>query len=86
MDMLGMEQFEVDAADLPDLPTDEERDPVRQMAFQMTAEQIETVERAIKISKKLGDFDDTGNSNSNGNALHRIAEIFITQNGSAEDE
>jgi hypothetical protein len=35
---------------------------------------------AMESSKKMGEFD-SPNQNSNGNALARICEIFLTQNG-----
>jgi hypothetical protein len=83
VDLLGIESFKIETAPLPEL-SDSERGALRQMAFQMTVDQIDAVERAIKISKSMGDFGDTGSSNSNGNALARIAEVFVTQHGSSE--
>lgn len=52
--------------------------PLKQMTFTLSHEQAEAVERALKIAKALGDFVDTGNENSNGNALGRIAEMWIS--------
>jgi len=82
--MLGIPDFKIDVSELPDLPTSD-RNALRQMAFQLTEEQQHTVERALKICKKMGGFEDTGSSNSNGNALTRMAEIFTTQNQNYED-
>ena len=80
IDMLGLRDFKIDASELPDLP-DGERGMLRQMAFQLTEDQIVEVEQAIKTAKGMGEFGETGWSNSNGNALARIAEIFNTQHG-----
>jgi hypothetical protein len=35
------------------------------------------VRRALDAAKDAGDFDGSPNENSNGNALHRIAESFL---------
>lgn len=48
----------------------------KQMTFTLTEEQAEQVEKALSKSKNLGDFIETGNENSNGNALARICEAF----------
>lgn len=82
---LGLKDFKVAETALPELST-EDRGALRQMAFQMTEDQIIAVERAIKISKDMGPFEDTNNSNSNGNALARMAEIFTTAHGSRETD
>lgn len=79
IDLLGIEGFKIDPSELPELPTGD-RKTLRQMAFQLTEEQISTIERALDISMAIGEFVDTGSSNSNGNALARMAETFITQN------
>jgi len=57
---------------------DGERANITQMTFTMTLEQSETVKDALARCKTLNGFDlDTGNSNSNGNALAFIAQDFI---------
>ena len=53
---------------------DGEKEPFKQMTFTLSDEQAEIVENAIKKAKK-NDFSDTGNKNSNGNALY----LLITQ-------
>lgn len=53
----------------------------RDMTFTLHGDQFEQVSEALKVSKSMGDFVDTGNENSNGNALARICETFLTQNG-----
>lgn len=52
-----------------------------QMTFTVTQDQADLIKRALEESKSLGDFGDTGNDNSNGNALARIAEQFTETNG-----
>jgi len=57
-----------------------DKEPFQQMTFTLHDEQVEQVKAAMEVSKKMGDFD-SPNQNSNGNALARICEIFLTQNG-----
>ena len=87
IDLLGftdeqLEDFvnEADSIDMPDLNS-EDRQPIQQMAFILHDDQVSEVKRAIEIAKKMGPFLDTGNENSNGNALARVAELFITNHG-----
>jgi DNA polymerase-3 subunit gamma/tau len=44
------------------------------------------VKAAMDAAKAMGAFVDSLNENSNGNALARICEIFLTKNGRPEDE
>ena len=60
---------------------DENRAPFQQMTFTLHDEQAEQVKAAIAAAKALGPFVDSPNENSNGNALARIAETFITEHG-----
>ena len=62
------------------LPT-EDRAPFQQMTFTLHDEQAETIREALKLSKGMGEFTDSPNENSNGNALSRICELFITEHG-----
>lgn len=57
-----------------------DRAPFQQMTFTVHDSQAEIIKEAMKLSKKMGDFIDTQNENSNGNAIARICETFITQN------
>lgn len=59
---------------------DGDRSPFQQMTFTLHDEQVEQVKAAINASKALGPFD-SPNENSNGNALARICEIFVTDHG-----
>ena len=63
---------------------DQDRAPFQQMTFTLHDDQAETVREAIKAAKALGAFVDTGNENSNGNALARICEFFIGEHGDSE--
>jgi ParB-like chromosome segregation protein Spo0J len=53
------------------LPTGE-RDNATQMTFTMTLDQAEQIKAAIRRCKTMHNFDETDNSNSNGNALWAI--------------
>lgn len=57
---------------------DGDRAPFQQMTFTLHDGQAETVKRAIDIAKHMGAFVDSNNENSNGNALARICETFVT--------
>ena len=50
-----------------ELPSDE-KSPYKQITFTLTDEQHEVVQAALKKAKE-NDFGDTGNDNSNGNAI-----------------
>jgi ParB family transcriptional regulator, chromosome partitioning protein len=65
---------ELDA--MPGLPSGD-REPIQQVTFTLHDAQVEVVKRATGAAKGMGPFDDTGNENSNGNALARVAEMFI---------
>lgn len=60
--------------EMPSLPTGD-RSPFQQMTFTVSDEQAETIKAALGEAKKVP-FGDTGNDNSNGNALARIAEAY----------
>lgn len=57
--------------------TAKEQSPFQQVTFTLSHEQVEVVDRAIAASIKLGEFPDVENTNKNGNALARMAELFI---------
>lgn len=61
------------------LPNDD-RAPFQQMTFTLHDSQAEQVRAALKAAGALGDYD-TPNENSNGNALARICETFLTDYG-----
>jgi hypothetical protein len=75
--MLSEDIIAKDEFDFSSLPS-EDRAPFRQVTFTLHDSQFEQVEQALKLSKSLGDFIDSPNENSNGNAIARICEMFIT--------
>ena len=66
--------------DMPDLPSGD-REPIQQMTFTLHDDQAEIIKEAIEKAKAIGPFVDTGNENSNGNALARVAELFLNRSG-----
>jgi len=91
LDLTGFDKLEIEKllganvseAGLPDLP-EGERGALRQMAFQLTEDQQSIVGDAIALSKSMGEFADTGSSNSNGNALERMAKLFMETHGTGQ--
>jgi hypothetical protein len=81
LELLGLPDLvlEVDEIDLPDLP-EGDKVPFQQMTFTLHDDQAEQVKAAMEIAKKMGRFE-SENENSNGNALARVCETFVTQNG-----
>lgn len=79
IDVLGLKDFTIDVAeqDFPGLPVGE-RAPFQQMTFILHDEQASEVKRALDVAKEMGAFDGP-NENSNGNALARICETFLTR-------
>ncbi len=55
--------------------------PFQQMTFTLHDEQAGQVKRALEAAKAMGAFTDSPNENSNGNALARICETFLTEHG-----
>lgn len=77
---IGAVQFgEVVETEMPNLKSGE-KEPFQQVAFTLHDEQVGSVKTALELSKSMGEFFDSLNSNSNGNAIARICEIFVTQN------
>jgi ParB-like chromosome segregation protein Spo0J len=68
--------YDISPIDAPEL-ADGDRAPIQQMAFVLHDDQVELVKRALAEAKAAGPFNDTGNENSNGNALARIAEAYL---------
>ena len=57
-----------------------EKSDIEQITFTLHKFQVETIKSALADSKAMGDFGDTGNTNSNGNALARIVELWVGSN------
>ena len=56
---------------------DGDKSPFQQMTFTVTDAQTAKIKAALDAAKDVGEFIDTGNENSNGNALERIAEAYL---------
>lgn len=67
-------------AALAGLP-DQERAPFQQVTFTLHDSQAEQVAEALRLAKAAGPFAGSPNENSNGNALARIAEDYVTRHG-----
>lgn len=89
LDLLGFNGDELDEllgegtdalGEMPELP-DGDREPFQQMTFTLHDEQADLVKRALAVAKDLGEFIDAPNENSNGNALARICELFMQEQG-----
>jgi hypothetical protein len=63
--------------EMPVLPSGE-KSPYQQMTFTLHDDQAEQVMEALDRAKEMGAFVGTGNENSNGNALSRVCEMFLT--------
>ena len=77
------EQTDLDAlledaeAAFPELD-DGDKQPFQQMAFTLHDDQAVIVQEALTKAKAMGAFDESINENSNGNALARVAELFLS--------
>jgi hypothetical protein len=79
--LIGFDGDAVQALDeMPALP-DGDKEPFQQMTFTLHDEQAEQVAAAIAAAKAMGPFTDSPNENSNGNALARICETFVSHYG-----
>jgi len=72
--------FNADEADYPAL-NDGDKPEFQQITFTLHDSQAEQVKIAIDAAKNQGAFVDSPNENSNGNALARICETYLTQHG-----
>ena len=73
--------FEADEVEMPDLRSGD-KEPFQQMTFTLHDDQVEQIKAACDIAKKMGEFDSL-NENSNGNALARVCETFMTDYGNS---
>ena len=74
-DLLSDDVEELDQ--MPDLG-EGDKEPIQQMTFTLHDDQAEIVKEAIEVAKAMGPFVDTGNDNGNGNAIARVAELFLS--------
>ena len=65
--------------ELPELNSGD-REPFQQMTFTVHDAQKDSIDLALSAAKALGPFN-TGNENSNGNALARVCESFLAGHG-----
>lgn len=85
LSVIGFSTDELDALlndvppldELPKLP-DGDKDPFEQMTFTLHHTQAEQVQIALALAANQGPFD-SDNPNSNGNALARICETYLTR-------
>lgn len=74
------ETFTPDLADTFDV-LGKEKGEIEQITFTLHSDQANTIREGLEIAKAMGEYGDTGNKNSNGNAIARIVELWIgTQN------
>jgi hypothetical protein len=81
VDELGIDGFEADEVEMPELKSGD-KEPFQQMTFTLHDEQVEQIKAACDIAKKMGEFD-SPNENSNGNALARVCETYVTDYGNS---
>lgn len=74
----------IGTTDFPDLP-DGEKGDLEQITFTLHQSQAETVRRAVAVAEQMGAYGDTGNDNRNGNAIARVAEMFIAAHGEPDE-
>lgn len=74
-DMTDFTPQDVDWDEALDAVPAGEQSGIKTVTFTLSADQHATVMLALDAVKKLGPFVNTGNDNSNGNALARLAEL-----------
>lgn len=89
LDLTGFSLEEIDALEgvqeldaMPGLPSGD-KEPFQQITFTLHDDQAEQVREAMDIARAMGEFVDSPNENGNGNALARVCELFVTQNGNS---
>jgi ParB-like chromosome segregation protein Spo0J len=83
MPVIGFDESELNAlmrevaeAGFPDLP-EGDKVPYQQITFTLHDEQVKLVQSAVTAAKAKGPFDESLNSNANGNALARICAAYL---------
>ena len=74
LDGLRVDKWDLDEAEFPELPSGD-RTGLCTMSFSVTSDQRDTIQAALRKAKETP-FPDTGNENSNGNALARVCESY----------
>jgi ParB-like chromosome segregation protein Spo0J len=87
MPVIGFDASELDGlmrevaeAGYPVLP-EGDRAPYQQITFMLHDEQVKIVQAAVSKAKQQGEFVDTQNDNANGNALARVCETYLANEG-----
>ena len=80
--LMGFPNMAFDAQPLDEYPSlpDGDKPEFQQMTFTLHDSQAEEVKAALDAAKAMGAFD-SPNENSNGNALARVCETFLTMAG-----
>ena len=80
--LMGFPNMAFDAEPLSEFPAlpDGDKAEFQQMTFTLHDSQAEEVKAALDAAKAMGAFD-SPNENSNGNALARVCETFLTMAG-----
>ena len=77
-----MSEFHIDPDEFDGLSVpDGDKPEFQEMTFTLHDMQAEEVKRALSLAKGAGLFVDSPNENSNGNALARICEEYVTRHG-----
>lgn len=71
-----LKEFSATPVNAPGLASGD-RVPIQQMTFTVSDDQAADIKAALQAAKDAGPFVDTGNENSNGNALARVAESYL---------
>jgi len=66
-------------AEWPALPSGD-REPFQSITFRLHDDQVATLKEAVRVASNMGKFSGP-NQNRNGNALARIAEVFLEDHG-----
>lgn len=53
---------------------------LEQITFTLHNDQAATIRTALEVAKGMGEFGETGNPNSNGNAIARVVELWLGSN------
>ena len=78
IELLGIKEFTLEPSevDLPDLKSGD-NGGLQKVTFTLSDDQVDQIKSAMEKAKELGPFVDGVNENSNGNALARVAELYL---------
>lgn len=83
LSLIGFDDIELGLAgetEWPGMPGGD-RAPFQQMTFTLHDDQVEQINAALASAKDMGPIVTDINENSNGNALARVCEMFVTYGG-----